>query len=85
MAGEQGAPRTTTTGAAHPCPACGSGDVARIVYGMPAWDDTWERNLASGEWAVGGCLIWPEMPTWRCNACETAFGSPDGAFPSTTP
>lgn len=55
-----------------PCPACGSHDVVHVVYGMPTPDGM--ENLASWE-IMGGCVIFPESPTRRCNSCGNGWAS----------
>jgi predicted RNA-binding Zn-ribbon protein involved in translation (DUF1610 family) len=65
--------RGTEAGAGHPCPACGSRDVAEIVYGYPAFDQEWQAKLEAGEWAIGGCVIEPDQPDYECHACGSAF------------
>jgi hypothetical protein len=65
--------RTTEAGRARACPRCRSRDVAEIVYGYPMWDDTWEANTRAGEWAVGGCVVSPGQPDFRCNVCRALF------------
>ena len=65
--------RSTTTGREHPCPACGSRDVAWILYGLPRWSGELETKLSSGEVALGGCLPWAEAPRFTCHACNAGF------------
>jgi hypothetical protein len=60
---------TTEGPAPESCPACGSRDVQRIVYGMPVPGRVW----APGE-VMGGCVIGPESPTMRCSACYESWG-----------
>ena len=67
--------RRTRAGAKHPCPRCGSRDVARIQYGMPAWDAAWEKNVQAGEWAAGGCVLFPRQPDYVCSSCHAEFQS----------
>lgn len=59
------------------CPACGSEDVKAIVYGLPS-DDTMEA-AGRDEMDLGGCVVAPENPDWRCRACEFAW--PDPSLP----
>lgn len=51
-----------------PCPACGSLDAVRIVYGLPDH----ELGLAAerGEVALGGCIIGAESPDYECRGCH---------------
>lgn len=74
--------RITRTGTLHPCPACGSRDVAAIQYGLPMFSQDLERDLEAGERALGGCVVWSEMPDCRCNACRAEF-TEDGELAGT--
>ena len=49
------------------CPRCQSDEVLPIVYGLPT-PETVEVS-AAGRVALGGCMIWPEAPDWRCEVC----------------
>ena len=49
------------------CPRCGSRGALPIVYGMP-FPEMVEES-AAGRVALGGCVIFPESPDWRCVAC----------------
>jgi hypothetical protein len=49
------------------CPRCHSDEVIPIVYGMPS-PDLIEESRA-GRVALGGNVVWPEAPEWRCVAC----------------
>jgi rubredoxin len=49
------------------CPRCGSDETVEIVYGYPGPDLTSE-SLA-GNVTLGGCMVWPEAPDWRCVQC----------------
>ena len=51
------------------CPACGSGPVARIMYGMPAFSEELERDLDKGRITIGGCIVSGDDPDWECTAC----------------
>ncbi len=51
----------------RPCPACGSTDAARIVYGLPTVETFEEAER--GELILGGCVIGPESPEYQCRAC----------------
>jgi len=48
------------------CEKCKSSMTA-IVYGMPGSE---LMNAASrGEVILGGCVTFPDQPTWRCRVC----------------
>lgn len=57
------------------CESCGA-PVVRIVYGMP--DEDLMDAASAGLVALGGCMIWPDNPTWKCLNCG-ASGSDDPA------
>ena len=54
--------------AARPCPRCGSTDATPILYGYPSGEmaDAAKR----GEIELGGCIVWPEGPDFRCRDCH---------------
>lgn len=61
------------------CPYCGSTDIARYIYGMPAMDDEVRKDLENGKLIIAGCEIHPgkPMPTDHCNNCNKEFGEAD--------
>ena len=76
-------------GAQYKCPHCGSTNTARILYGMPAFDDDLQSKLDSGKVVLGGCLI--QMiekdgqtiivnPDRKCNDCGTEFSTSDNGI-----
>lgn len=50
------------------CPNCRESSGVRIIYGMPdaSLFDEAERGLV----AIGGCLVMPDNPQWRCLRAE---------------
>jgi hypothetical protein len=59
-----------TSGSPRPaCPACGSGDVLRIVYGLMSAERMAGRGIA-----LGGCCVTAESPAWLCE-CGHRFGA----------
>jgi hypothetical protein len=46
-----------------------------ILYGMPAFDEQLERDLASGSIALGGCIVAEGAPEWRCGSCKHEWGA----------
>ena len=54
------------------CPSCGAVEVLPIAYGMPGPEMIAAADR--GEIALGGCVIGPENPTWRCTKCGPAVG-----------
>jgi ribosomal protein L37AE/L43A len=51
------------------CPKCGSKRVARIQYGLPAFTEELERQLAEGKVVLGGCCMTDDDPAWQCADC----------------
>ena len=68
------------------CPYCGSRNTARILYGMPAFNEEMERKLEAGKIVLGGCCIMTVPvggdrevvtgPERKCNECRKEFGKP---------
>jgi HD domain len=57
------------------CPECGAGDVALIGYGLPGAGDF--ETAAEKGIAIGGCVIEPDSPDFRCLVCGTGWPDPD--------
>lgn len=54
------------------CPRCGSTiDPLPVVYGYPS-PELFEEARA-GRVRLGGCLIEPEAPDYRCPVCDAAL------------
>ncbi len=51
------------------CPHCGNSPVASILYGMPAYDEKMQKDIAEGRIALGGCCIGMDAPAWQCSSC----------------
>lgn len=49
------------------CPRCRSDKVVPVVYGMPSAELV-EKSRA-GRVALGGCVVFPDAPDWRCVTC----------------
>ena len=49
------------------CPECGSGDIKKIVGGIPS-DAGWEM-IDAGEAVVGDCFMRDWKENWRCSDC----------------
>ena len=56
------------------CPLCGTTDPLEIIYGMPSAEMV--EASEGGFIELGGCIVGPEAPAYRCrNAqCAHAFG-----------
>lgn len=72
--------RRETTNAKSECPECGSKDIARILWGMPAYGEKLERDLEEGSVVLGGCCITGADPEWHCNDCGCEFGTNPEAY-----
>ena len=68
------------------CPRCGSRNTARILYGMPAMNETLLAKLDAGKVHLGGCCISGAYdgrgnmirtdPARYCNDCRREFARP---------
>ena len=65
--------RTTRTGGKHPCPSCASRNVAEIRYGFPIPGTFDSPDARAGELILGGCVLWPDRPEYRCHRCSHAW------------
>jgi hypothetical protein len=52
------------------CPVCGSNEIARILYGMPAFNEQLIEELRIGKVTLGGCIVKPDNPLWICLNCH---------------
>lgn len=50
------------------CPVCGAG-VARILWGMPDFNERLRRELEEGKVVLGGCVLSGDDPQWECRSC----------------
>jgi hypothetical protein len=57
------------------CPKCGSDKLARIVYGLPAFNKLLEKQLNHQELYLGGCCIPEAEPEYHCFSCGKDVGS----------
>ncbi|MBC8328777.1 MAG: hypothetical protein ISR76_11065 [Planctomycetes bacterium] len=55
------------------CPDCGSGQVARILYGTIFDEISLERELAAGRAVLGGSWV-KHAPKWECQGCNHRWG-----------
>ena len=56
------------------CPRCGSTQIARILYGMPAFDEDLVAQINAGKIHIGGCCITGFDAKYYCNDCKKKFG-----------
>ena len=66
-------------------PVCGSRNKARIIYGLPLFNEHLQEKLETGKISLGGCCIDSVSvngervrtdPTRVCNDCNKEFGTP---------
>ena len=55
------------------CPKCESNMIIDIIYGYPGSDLVEEQE--KGKVELGGCIIEPESPTYKCKSCDHAFSN----------
>lgn len=65
--------RYVISGRPGECPACGSAQVAEIIYGLPAFSPDLEAALESGHAVLGGCCVTGDDPKWRCLECQAVI------------
>lgn len=54
------------------CPVCGKNDmVIPIKYGLPG--STLFEEAAKGKAKLGGCIVWPDNPSWYCKRDDIKF------------
>lgn len=63
------------------CPACGSTNTVKILYGLPSQEgfDAQERH----EIVLGGCCISPNSPDRACQNCGQKFGGHNSELKNT--
>lgn len=57
------------------CPACGSTETVKILYGMPTYEAF--QAAERGEIALGGCCVTEWDPSRHCKKCGQDFGGGD--------
>ena len=55
------------------CQDCKSTNVAKILYGYPADMDKWKKDMDSGKFVAGGCMVRDDDPKWECKDCWNRF------------
>jgi hypothetical protein len=58
------------------CPNCGSKDIIAILYGLPIFTPKLEAEIKEGNVILGGCMVSPLTPIWRCKDCKTNIYKP---------
>jgi hypothetical protein len=60
------------------CPSCKSSDVCYIVYGyIPEVDQEMRQEIQQNKLSLGGCIVGPDSPQYRCNECNYSWGNVD--------
>lgn len=59
---------------AQRCPACGSAEVAGVLYGLPRFTAELTADLDAGRMVLGGCCVCDDDPVWACRACKREWG-----------
>ena len=66
------------------CPYCGSTNTSYYIFGDPAYNEKFVKDLKNRKCILGGCCVHTEFvngktvfrePSWRCNKCRKDFGS----------
>ena len=52
------------------CPACGSENIAGILYGLPVFSPSLEKEIKENKTVLGGCCITEDDPAWKCIDCN---------------
>ncbi|MBI5021899.1 MAG: hypothetical protein HZB59_10730 [Ignavibacteriales bacterium] len=55
------------------CPKCHSKKVAEIFYGLIPSEFA-QKIIGDGD-MLGGCIISPNSPKWRCKSCKHEWGN----------
>ena len=56
------------------CAKCGSHNTAEYLSGMPAMNETLEKDIAEHKTILGGCIVSELSPKFYCNECKKDFG-----------
>lgn len=54
---------------AQECPACGSTNIRRRIFGMPT-GETFEQVERDPDLELGGCILSPDLWEIKCRDCE---------------
>lgn len=60
------------------CPECNSSKIARFLYGLPMFSAKLDKQIKNGEVIIGGCVIRPGSPDYRCRDCGREFKEKGG-------
>ncbi len=62
------------------CPNCNSPRIAKILYGMPNYDEKLEKDLREGKIVLGGCCVTENDPDYKCTDCDLLIYRKTGRF-----
>lgn len=66
-------PKTAVKRKPTKCTNCNSENIARILYGMPDFNESMEKDIAEKKIVLGGCVIFDHAANWKCTDCETYY------------
>lgn len=55
------------------CPNCGAKNTACILYGLPKFSESLDKDLENGLIVLGGCTIFEGDPNFKCNECKHSW------------
>ena len=58
------------------CPRCGSKKTARILYGLPDYDEKLKKDEEAGKVIIAGCCKPEIASSYHCYSCKKEFGTP---------
>ncbi len=67
--------RNTTARKRRVCPACGSRNTARILYGEIILTEKLHEQSQKGKLVFGGCCESNDSPDRHCKDCDTSFSA----------
>ena len=55
------------------CPKCGKGKLSKLLLGIPAYTDEWQKDIESGKIRLAGCIIEEKPARYYCRWCKKEF------------
>lgn len=62
------------------CPHCNSPRIAKILYGLPNYDNKMAKDISEEKIVLGGCCISDDDPDYQCVECGVLIFSKTGKF-----
>ena len=62
------------------CPNCDSPRIAKIVYGLPNYNDKMAKDISEEKIVFGGCCVTDNDPDFQCVECGALIFSKTGKF-----